>query len=40
VVPARDDDDGLPVAAAAFAALGLAGLVAAAVILRRPRHTD
>lgn len=39
VVPARGDDDGLPVAAAAFAALGLAGLVAAAVILRRPRRT-
>jgi hypothetical protein len=38
VVPARDDDDGLPVAAAAFAALGLAGLVAAAVILRRSRR--
>jgi hypothetical protein len=37
VVPARGDD-GLPVAAAALAALGLAGLVAAAVILRRPRR--
>ncbi len=38
VVPARREDDGLPVAAAALAALGLAGLVAAAVILRRPRR--
>lgn len=40
VVPAQSDDDGLPVAAAAFAALGLVGLVAAAVILRRPRRAD
>jgi hypothetical protein len=39
VVPARSDDDGLPVAAAAVAALGLAGLVALAVLLRRPRRT-
>ena len=39
VVPARGDGDGLPVPAAALAALGLAGLVAAAVILRRPRRT-
>jgi hypothetical protein len=39
VVPARSDDDGLPVAAAAFAALGLAGLVVVAVLLRRPRRT-
>ena len=39
VVPPRDDDDGLPVAAAAFAALGLAALVAVAVILRRPRRS-
>ena len=39
VVPPRDDDDGLPVAAAAFATLGLAALVAVAVILRRPRRS-
>ncbi len=37
VVPARADADGLPVAAAALAAFGLAALVAAAVFLRRPR---
>lgn len=38
VVPAAQDEDGLPVAAATLAALGLAGLVAAAVFLRRPRR--
>ena len=37
VVPASGDDDGVPLAAAAFAALGLVSLVAAAVFLRRPR---
>ena len=36
VVPAGADEDGLPLAAAAFAALGLAGVVAAVVFLRRP----
>ncbi len=39
VVPASSEGDGLPVGAAAFAALALVGLVAAAVILRRPRRT-
>jgi len=39
VVPANGDaDDGLPLAATAFAALGLLSLVAAAVFLRRPRR--
>ena len=38
VVPPRGDEDRLPVAAAALAALGLAGLLAAAVFLRRPRR--
>ena len=38
VVPASGDDDGLPLAATAFAALGLLSLVAAAVFLRRPRR--
>jgi len=38
VVPPNGDDDGLPLAAAAFAALGLLSLVAAAVFLRRPRR--
>jgi len=36
VVPARRDEGGLPLAAAAFAALGLVGLVAVAVLLHRP----
>lgn len=38
VVPARADEDGLSLAAAAFAAIGLAALAAAAVFLRRPRR--
>jgi len=38
VVRARASDEGVPRAAAAFAALGLAAVVAAAVFLRRPRR--
>jgi len=37
VVPAQTSDEGLPLAAAAFAAVGLAAIVGVAVLLRRPR---